>query len=79
MYKEDFDIEDDKLTAVAGYARSKQKELEAGSVNNRYLAGLWEKEIANKFPGCLSKAKHSPPRPPSQERQHGHGPQTTDS
>jgi hypothetical protein len=50
MYKEDFDIEDDRLAAVVGYARSKQKELEAGGVTNRYLAGLWEKEIANKFP-----------------------------
>jgi hypothetical protein len=41
MFKEDFDIEDGRLTAVAGYARSKQKDLEAGGVTNRYLAVLW--------------------------------------
>jgi hypothetical protein len=49
MYKDDFDNEDDGLTAVAGYARSKKKEFEAGGFTNRYLAVLWEKEIANKF------------------------------
>jgi hypothetical protein len=55
-------FEDDRLMALSGYARSKQKGFISQGVQNRYVAGLWEKDLVNHLL-WISKVKPPSPRP----------------
>ncbi|PMD47876.1 HET-domain-containing protein [Hyaloscypha variabilis F] len=57
-------FEDDRLMALAGYAKAKQNELDAKGIPNRYLGGLWEADLVDQLL-WISKVKPPPPRPKS--------------
>jgi hypothetical protein len=58
-------VENDRLMAISGYARSKFKDQQSHSLSkNRYLAGLWENELVDHLL-WISKAASCDPRPAS--------------
>ena len=60
--KRSMTFEEDRLMALAGYARAKQKEFDAKEIVNSYLGGLWEKDLIDQLL-WISKIKPPPPRP----------------